>query len=279
VEEPRPESESPAVDWLKRNLNWLILGFALVFIVLPRVSPWEGLNENLSFFRRWGEWMLSKLETLFADYGYWVVFLGVLAENTLFFGFIVPGSVILILGGLSAENGSINLAWVLALGIAGTIVGDTLSYLTGRMGWTRALERGAAAKMIERVREPMEKNSTWLILAYHFAGYSRVVGPTAAGLFRIPYRRWAPLDYVGGTIWVFAFVALGYVVGLFGVDFGDTKRMVQLLELMFLALLVVAIVVAYTRATRMVEGGADDVAEPVTRGNQAQPVIIPVDED
>ena len=43
-------------------------------------------------------------------------------------------------------------------------------------------------------------NSVWIILGYHFAGYSRVVGPVAAGLFQIPYRRWAPLDYAG-QVW------------------------------------------------------------------------------
>ena len=53
-------------------------------------------------------------------------------------------------------------------------------------------------KALERVREPVESNSVWIILGYHFAGYSRVVGPVAAGIFQIPYRRWAPLDYAGG---------------------------------------------------------------------------------
>ncbi|MEX2245568.1 MAG: DedA family protein [Dehalococcoidia bacterium] len=268
-------SDNPAVDWIKRNFNWFVLGFALLFVVLPRVSPYEGLNENINVFQRFTEWMLDRLETLFKDWGYYVVFLGVLAENSIFFGLIVPGSVILILGGLSAENGSINIWWVLGLGIAGTIIGDTLSYTIGRLGWTRALERGSLGDMIGRVRERMEQHTNWLILAYHFAGYSRVVGPTAAGLFRIPYRRWAPLDYAGGIAWVIAFTMLGVVVGLFGVEFGDTKTMVRLLELFFLVILGVMIFAAYSRTTR----APAEPDEEIRGGRPGAPVIIPVEDD
>ena len=113
----------------------------------------------------------------------------------------------------------------------------------------------------------MESNSTWIILAYHFAGYGRVIGPAAAGLFRIPYRRWAPLDYTGGAAWVLLFTGLGIVLGLAGVEFGDTKRMVRLLELGFLAVFVVAITIAIVRSQR---------------GNvrrEKATVIVPVDDE
>ena len=169
---------------------------------LPRLSPFEGLNEYLNVFQRFSEWLLRKLESLFADYGYWVVFLGVLLENSMFLGLLVPGSIILILAGLSAENGSINIWYVIALGIAATIIGDTISYVVGRLGLTRRLADGSLGGAMERAASRMESNHVWIILAYHWAGYSRVVGPAAAGLFRIPYRRWAPLDYAGAAFWV-----------------------------------------------------------------------------
>jgi membrane-associated protein len=265
-------------SWLKRNLNWLVLAVGFTFFVFPHISPFEGLNHQLQFLQRFSEWTLRKLENLFADYGYYVVFLGVLLENSMFLGFLVPGSIILILGGLSAENGSINLFYVIGLAIVATIIGDTISYMVGRLGWTRAIERTSAGGAIEKVRGSMESNSTWIILAYHWAGYSRAVGPLAAGLFRIPYRKWAPLDYVGGAAWAIGFTMIGVVLGLFGVEFGDTKTMVRLIELMFFGLIVAVIALTWYQASKVADGDGGGPA-PSPRGGRPAHVVIPVDED
>jgi membrane-associated protein len=123
------------------------------------------------------------------------------------------------------------------------------------------------------VRGPVESNSVWIILGYHFAGYSRVIGPVAAGLFQIPYRRWAPLDYAGGALWVLAFTFAGYALGLAGVEFGDTKRVVQLLEIAIFAIFVVAVVAAFVRFNKQHESDEPDG----TDSGPGAPVVVPVD--
>lgn len=247
---PDAPAESAVEEWIKRNFNWLALLFMLSVIVLPRVVPFEPLQQWSNLFERVSEWVLAKLETLFKDYGYYVVFFGVLMENSLFLGLLVPGAIILILAGLAAENGAINVWYVLGLGIVATILGDTISYGIGRLGWTRLLERGIMREAMDRVRGTMESNQVWIILAYHFAGYSRVVGPTAAGLFRIPFRTWAPLDYMGGAAWVVTYTLVGVLFGLFGVEFGETKQTVRLLEWVFTLAIIVAIAWAFYRSSR-----------------------------
>ena len=236
-----------------------VLVAAFVLLVLPHISPWAPLNDRLSFVQRISEWSIARLQALFKDYGYYVVFLGVLMENSMFLGLLVPGVIILMLAGLSAENGSINLWFVLGLAVVATWIGDTLSYLIGRMGWTRLLEGGATGRLMERVRGAMESNQRWIILAYHFAGYSRMLGPAAAGLFRVPYRTWAPLDYAGATLWVIVFTSMGYVLGVFGLEFGDTKSMTRFVEFFFTGLMVFAVALTIVRANRH----AAAVAAPV----------------
>jgi undecaprenyl-diphosphatase len=270
----QPAEDSAAVRWFKRNANYVIFALVFFLVVFPRVSPWEGLNDNLRVFQRLSEWALDKVENLFDDYGYYVVFVGVLIENSMFLGLLVPGAIILILAGLAAENGSINIWYVFALAIVATIIGDTVSYVTGRMGWARFIERTGMGAAMERVRGPMRSHTAWIILSYHLAGYSRVVGPLAAGLFRVPFRRWAPLDYAGGTIWVLLYTGAGILLGLAGVEFGDTKRMVQLLEWFFLALFAIAIAVAYIRTMRTRGGGDDDPAP----GRQPVNITVQADE-
>ena len=270
--EQTPPSSDAVAAWIKRNLNWLALGVGLTFFVLPHVSPFETLNYYLNSAQRFSQWTLGKLENLFAAYGYYVVFLGVLLENAMFLGLLVPGSVILILAGLSAQNGSINIWFVLALAITATIIGDTISYTVGRMGWAKAIEKGAAGAIVERLRGAMESNHVWIILGYHWAGYSRAVGPVAAGLFQIPYRRWAPLDYCGGAVWAVAYVMLGVLLGLLGVEFSDTKTLVRLIEVLFLAIFVVAIAIAWYRASK---GGRPSTAA----GGHAATIVVGVEDD
>lgn len=267
ADSPHSDDADAATEWIKRNLNWLLLGFAIVFIVLPRVSPWDGLNDNLNVFSRVSEWVLGQVERLFKNYGYYVVFLGVLLENSMFLGLLVPGAIILILAGLSAENGSINIWLVLGLAFAATVIGDTISYMIGRYAWTSRLQRSGLGQLVERVREPMHSNSTWLILGYHLAGYSRVIGPAAAGIFRIPFRRWAPLDYTGGAIWVLLYTVAGVLLGVAGVEFGDTKRMVRIIEFFFLGLLIAGIMFGFARSARSGGGGP---SRPAT-------LIVPID--
>ena len=268
------EAEHPAVAWVKRNAMSIGLVGGFLLFIFPHISPFEGLNEQLRFFQRLSEWILERLERLFAEYGYYVVFIGVLLENSMFLGLLVPGAIILILAGLAAENGAINIGLVLALAILATIIGDTISYFVGRLGWTRGLERTSMGDMIEKVRGPMESNSTWLILVYHLAGYSRVVGPAAAGVFRIPYRRWAPLDYLGGTIWVLLYAMIGVALGWMGLEFGDTKRMVQILEFVFFGVFAAIVAVTVYRTTR--KGREDRATAPARR---PATVIIPLDDD
>ena len=131
--------EHPAVAWVKRNASVITLVVAFMMFIFPHISPFEGLNHQLQFVQRFSEWALGKVERLFADYGYYVVFFGVLVENSMFLGLLVPGAIILILAGLAAENGSINIWYVFALAITATIIGDTISYLIGRLGWTRLI--------------------------------------------------------------------------------------------------------------------------------------------
>jgi membrane protein DedA with SNARE-associated domain len=253
VEQPATD-ESPILSpKFRQALNWIALGVTLVFFVIPRVSPFDGVNSFLNdfnVFRRFSEWLVAKTEDLFREYGYYVVFFGVLAENSMFLGLFVPGAIILILAGLAAENGAISLPLVVVLAITATIIGDTISYFIGRMGWARFLEKGAMGRALDRVREPVNSNSVWIILGYHFAGYSRVIGPVAAGIFQIPYRRWAPLDYAGGALWVIAFVSVGVILGLAGVEFGDTKRMVQLVEIGIFVIFCAAVVFAFIKFNR-----------------------------
>ena len=82
----------------------------------------------VAIFRGYGSllrWAADAVQSLFEDYGYWVVFFGTLCENTLLVGLIVPGALVVLLAGLAAHDGTISWPQAIVLGIVGTIIGDT----------------------------------------------------------------------------------------------------------------------------------------------------------
>lgn len=178
-------------------------------------------------------WAADSVHSLFERYGYLAVFIGTLSENTLFVGLIVPGSLVIILAGISAHDGAFSAPLALLVGVAGTIIGDTISYCLGRFGYARLK---FLQKATEQIREPILNRGTSFVLTYHFAGYTRVVGPTAAGVLRMPFRKWAIADYSGAVLWVTAYLALGYGLGMAGITLDSTDEYFRYLEWILLGL-------------------------------------------
>ena len=193
----------------------------------------------VSIFRAYSsllEWAADSIRDLFDSYGYWVVFLGTLFENTLLLGLIVPGVIVILLAGIAAQDGAMNPFYAVALGLLGTIIGDTISYFMGRLGWSRFARGESMRAFSEKVREPLMRRGAFFVMIYHFAGYTRVVGPAGAGLLRMPYRKWAPADHFGAALWVTTFIGIGYGLGAAGITLDSTDRYFRYVEWAILAL-------------------------------------------
>jgi len=80
------------------------------------------------------EWLRLAL----SQYGYAIVFLGVLLENA---GVPVPGETILLAAGFLAHQGLFSLPWVITLAVAAAILGDNAGYWVGRCGGRPVAER------------------------------------------------------------------------------------------------------------------------------------------
>src|SRR3989442_14249004 len=73
--------------------------------------------------------MLSTLLSYFEQYGYWVVFFGVMLEKA---GIPVPGETILLAAGFFAALGHFNIELVIAIACLGAVLGDNAAYFIGR---------------------------------------------------------------------------------------------------------------------------------------------------
>lgn len=227
------------------NRNQLIAVLVISAVLLiGRFTPFAPVQEAFHLFGWFTQQALRITSELFERWGYPTVFLAPLLENTLFIGAIIPGTFVMLLAGLAVNDGSISYWWAIPLATAGAIIGDTISYSMGRWGAQRLGQESRFVKWAEDMREPLMRNSLWLILTYHFAGYSRLIGPAAAGFLRMPFVRWAIYDYIGVSIWVTTFITSGWLIAnIFGIHLDeDSDRSVQIFEVILFAFFVIAVI-------------------------------------
>jgi membrane protein DedA with SNARE-associated domain len=144
------------------------------------------------------------LETLITNYGYAAIGIGTFFE----------GETILILGGLAAHGGYLQLHWVIVSAFLGTLFGDQLYFYIGRFKGQEWLERKPAweAKS-QRVFDLLERYQILFIIGFRFVYGLRTITPFVIGVSGIPPLRYLLLNALGGLLWAVVIGTAGYLFG------------------------------------------------------------------
>lgn len=140
----------------------------------------------------------------------WLALLVVFAlpalESSAFLGFVFPGEMAVLLGGVAAGQGHIPLAAVLAAGVVGAVAGDAVGYVVGRRWGRRILDstlgRFVKAEHLDRAERALGRRGGWAVFGGRFTVALRVLIPGLAGMARMPYRRFAVANVAGAGLWV-----------------------------------------------------------------------------
>ena len=151
--------------------------------------------------------------------GNWTyVLVGALAfcETGAFIGLIAPGETALLLGGLVAGQGQVDVLTMIAVVWACAVAGDLTSFYLGRrLGRAFMVKHGAKVQItearLEQVERFFDRHGGKAILIGRFVGLVRAVAPFMAGSSGMPLRRFVPYDVIGAGLWGSTFVVLGYV--------------------------------------------------------------------
>ena len=130
-------------------------------------------------------------------------------------GLIAPGELAVILGGVAAGQGEVELVPLIALVWVCAVAGDTLSYVLGRrLGRGFLLEHGHRVKLtpdrLEQFDRYFARHGGKTILFGRFIGWVRALAPFIAGASRMPARRFLPATIVSAGLWAVACTLLGY---------------------------------------------------------------------
>jgi len=141
----------------------------------------------------------------------------VFVETGMFVGFFLPGDSLLVTAGVFAGSGQLKLAYLLTFVTLCAIAGDQVGYLVGRKAgqglYRREDSRFFKKRHLERAHEFYETYGGKTIILARFVPIIRTFCPPVAGAARMSYTRYLAYDIVGGILWVWSTVLLGYGLG------------------------------------------------------------------
>jgi membrane protein DedA with SNARE-associated domain len=168
------------------------------------------------------------LQQLIADYGYYAVF----------FGSLLEGETVLVMGGFAAHRGYLELPWVMACAGAGGFLGDQFYFHLGRKHGDFVRRRvPSLERHAQRVNRLLMRYDMLVIVLIRFIYGLRTVGPAVLGMSGVAAWRFAMFNFAGAVLWA---VLVGGVGFLFGHGLEAALPELRHYELLVLAVMALA---------------------------------------
>jgi len=147
----------------------------------------------------------STLESIIRNYGYWALLIGTFLE----------GEGILIIAGLSAHLGLLQLPYVMLIAFIGAFASDQLGYFIGYFKGRNLLQKHLKwQSRVERVNKRIERYHNFVMLGFRFVYGMRITTPFVIGTCKnIKTMRFFILNAIGTIIWSVSVSTGGYFFG------------------------------------------------------------------
>ncbi|HEU0024566.1 MAG TPA: VTT domain-containing protein [Thermoleophilaceae bacterium] len=136
-------------------------------------------------------------------------------ETGAFIGLLVPGETAVVVGGVVAERGEVQLLPLIGLVWMAAAAGDVASFLLGRrLGRPFLEQHGGRVRLgpdrLAQVERFYARHGGKAVLVGRFAGVVRAVSPFLAGTSGLALRRFIPWSVAGALLWAATFTLVGY---------------------------------------------------------------------
>jgi len=164
------------------------------------------------------EHIVTWLEPAFLSAGYLIIAAGVLMERSIFIGLIVPGDVILALGGVYSAQHKMSLAGVIVVGTLAAIAGESIGFWLGRRFGARLVRHIPfagrwLAERVEQSEEFFRRHGGKTVAIGRYATAAGAFIPFSAGAGRMRYRRFLAFDVPAIAVWAAGISVFGYFFG------------------------------------------------------------------
>lgn len=186
-------------------------------------------------------------ESIIATLGTFGVIAIIFLETGAFFGFFFPGDSLLFTAGFLASQGYVSLPLLLVGTFVAAVVGDSVGYAFGKRVGPRLFNKENSLffnkKYIEKAQHFFDKYGKKTIILARFVPIVRTFAPIVAGIGSMKYRTFITYNIIGGFIWTWGILWLGY--GLGALIPSPDKYILPIVGLIILASFIPPIIEAY----------------------------------
>jgi membrane-associated protein len=140
----------------------------------------------------------------------------VFAETGLMVGFFLPGDSLLVIAGVFAYRGELDLLrlilFVAAAAVAGDATGYWIGYRAGKALFNRPDSLLFRREHLVKTHEFYERHGGKTIVLARFMPILRTFAPVVAGAAQMTYRQFAVYNIAGGIGWVLSMTLTGYLL-------------------------------------------------------------------
>ncbi len=183
--------------------------------------------------------------------GYAVLAAVVFTETGLFIGLFLPGDSLLIVAGMIAAAGGLNLSLLVVILSLAAIVGDSTGYAIGYRAGPMLFRREKSLlfnpRHLARTRDFYARHGAKTIVIARFVPIIRTFAPVVAGIGQMEYRRFISYNVAGGLGWVVSLTCAGYMLGR---TIPNIASYVHIVAIIVIALSVLPILTEFVRARR-----------------------------
>ncbi|MCL4529546.1 MAG: VTT domain-containing protein [Chloroflexi bacterium] len=177
----------------------------------------------------------------------------------------VEGPIATLLGAAAASAGLMRPLLVFVSAAIGNLTADSLWYSLGYMGkkdWILHFGKrlGLRDSLIEHLKHNMVKHATKVLFLAKLTVSFVIPSLVAAGLLRVPWKRWFPALLLAETLWTGSLVLIGYYTT------EALKRVEQRVEYIALAASVVFVILVIAGGRRLVKQWDKDNPETDSAG-------------
>lgn len=190
-------------DFLRahRVLIFFILMFS-AFMALYQLFDMPTTEEVIAFIKKY-----------YDQYGYWLVFLGALAEGALLLNWYLPGSLVVVMGVVFSKPDPVKAALIVVLIIVGFFLTTLFNYALGRYGWYRLLLKLGLQKPLDETRAKVESKGLPIVFSTYIHPNLGALTATCAGILRLPFKQFCLYSIGALVAWNTLWGLVAYFAG------------------------------------------------------------------
>ncbi len=129
-------------------------------------------------------------------------------------GTILEGETVLVLAGLAAHRGYLDVGWVAVAAFVGGVMGDQLAFHVGRLRGEAILARYPSMRArVDYCNDLMARHQNKLMVGFRLAYGVRFLLPLLWGRGGVSPWRFLAFDAAGAAVWAVGGTLLGYSIG------------------------------------------------------------------